>query len=121
MRVLKNRQRGVTLSGLLMVAFVLVIAALLGMKLTPAYVHDAQISQIFQAIAADPAMQNATIKEIKDSYNKRAVINSITEITAEDIEIEKDEGHLSLSANYSVKVPLVANITLLLEFNPSSS
>jgi hypothetical protein len=120
MRVLKKKQRGMGIMGFIMVAAGIIFTAILGMKMVPPYIHSAQIAQIFQAIATDPAMQGASIKDIKDSYNKRANINYITDITADDIEIGKDDRQLSLSASYSVKIPLVANITLLLEFNPSS-
>jgi hypothetical protein len=103
-----------------MAAFLLIIVAILGMKLVPAYIHSAQISSIFQAVASDPAMQSASIKEIKESYQKRAYINAINELSPDDIEITKEGATLSLSANYAVKIPLVANVTLLLEFNPRS-
>ncbi len=115
------RQRGISFVGFIMIAVCVVFAAIGGMKLIPSYMHSAQIAQIFKAIASDPDMKNASIKDIKDSYSKRANINYITDITAEDIEISKDDGQLSLSANYSVKIPLVGNVTLVLEFNPSSS
>lgn len=121
MKALKNRQRGFSFSGFIMIAFLLVFVALLGMKLIPAYVHNAQIASIFKAIATDSAMQGASIKDIKEAYNKRASINTITDLSAEDIDISKNGGSLTLSATYSVKIPLVGNITLLLDFNPSSS
>lgn len=117
---MKKNQRGISFSGFIIGAFVLILVAILGMKMVPAYIHSAQIASIFQAVASDPAMQSASIKEIQESYGKRAYINAIQDITAEDIEIVKEGGVLSLSANYSVKIPLLANITLLLEFNPSS-
>ena len=120
MRAMIGKQRGMGMMGFIMVAAGIVFVAILGMKVVPPYIHSAQIGQIFKAIASDPAMQSATIKEIKESYRKRASINYITDITEEDIEIAKDGNQLSVSANYSVKIPLVANITLLLEFNPSS-
>lgn len=121
MKTTAGRQRGISFFGFIWIAAGVIFVAILGMKLVPAYVHNAQISEIFKEIAADAAMQDASIKDIKDSYNKRASINSITDITAEDIDIGKDNGRLKLSASYSVKVPVVANITLLIEFNPSSS
>lgn len=121
MKTMRNKQRGISLSGLLISAFILFFVALMAMKLVPAYVHSSQIEQIFKAMAADPALAGASNREIKDSYFKRATVNSISDITAEDIEIDKQNGVLKLSANYSVKVPLVANITLLIEFNPKSS
>ena len=121
MRAMAERQRGIGFVGFIMIAAGIVFAAVIGMKLVPPYIHSAQIAQIFKAIASDPAMQGVTTNEIKDSYRKRANINYITDITAEDIEISKDDGRLSLSTSYSVKIPVAGNITLLLEFNPSSS
>jgi hypothetical protein len=121
MKTFASRQRGISFIGLILSATGLILVAILGMKLVPSYIHSAQIAQILKEITKDPAMQSASIKEIKDSYNKRANINYITDISAEDIEIDKGDGRLSLSASYSVKIPIVANITLLLDFNPSSS
>jgi len=121
MKSLKSSQQGVSLTGLIMVAFVLIFVAILGMKLVPAYLHSQQISQIFKDISRDSMMLNAPAKDIKESFSKRANINYITDMSPEDIDINKEDGKLILSANYFVKIPLVANITLLLEFNPSSS
>ncbi|MBI5889169.1 MAG: DUF4845 domain-containing protein [Nitrosomonadales bacterium] len=121
MRALACRQRGIGFLGIVLIAAGVILAAILGMKVVPAYVHSAQMAQIFRTIASDPAMQNASVREIKDSYIRRANVNYITDITAEDIEISKEDGRLSLSTSYSVRIPLVGNITLLLEFNPSSS
>jgi Domain of unknown function (DUF4845) len=121
MKATACRQRGIGFVGFIMIAAGLIFVAILGMKLVPAYVHSAQIAQIFKTIAHDPSMQGASINEIKDSYRKRANINYITDVTAEDIEISKGDGQLNLSTSYSVKIPIAGNITLLLEFNPSSS
>jgi hypothetical protein len=121
MKAMAGRQRGIGFVGFIMVAAGLVFAAIIGMKLVPPYMHSAQIAAILKEIVRDPMMQGATINEIKQSYSKRASINYITDITAEDIDINKVGGVLSLSANYSVKIPIAGNATLVLEFNPSSS
>jgi hypothetical protein len=121
MKAFADRQRGIGFVGFIMIAAGVIFVAILGMKLVPPYIHSAQITQIFKTIAGDPAMQSATIKEIKESFSKRASVNYITDISAEDIEISKGDGKLSLSTSYSVKIPVAGNITLVLEFNPSSS
>ncbi|OHC82185.1 MAG: DUF4845 domain-containing protein [Sideroxydans sp. RIFOXYB12_FULL_59_6] len=119
---LSNRQRGLSFSGFIVGAFAVIFVALIGLKLLPAYLHSAQISQIFREIAADPAMRMASIPEVETSYRKRAQINDINDLQVEDIAIDREEnGELSLSAEYEVRIKLVGNITLLLEFNPSSS
>jgi hypothetical protein len=121
MKAFADKQRGLSFVGLIMVAAGVVLVAILGLKLVPTYVHSAQVSQILKAIANDPDMKGATIREIKDAYNKRANINFITDIAAEDLVIDNTGGRLSLSASYSVRIPIAGNITLVLEFNPSSS
>jgi hypothetical protein len=121
MRTLARKQRGIGFVGMILVSVGIILVAIFGMKLVPAYIHNAQLTQIFKAIANDPDLRDASLMQIKSSFNKRAEVNNISDITGEDIEITKSSGKLSLSASYSVKIPLVANATLVLEFNPSSS
>lgn len=121
MKAMAGRQRGLTFTGFIMIAVFVVFAAIAGMKVLPSYMHSAQIAQILKEIAKDPDMKSASFNDIRESYSKRANINYITDIKAEDIDISKDGGVLILSANYSVKIPLVGNATLVLDFNPSSS
>jgi len=122
MNGLSSRQRGLSFVDFIMVAIALVFVVLLGLKLVPAYLHSAQISQIFREIVADPALRTASVAEVEMSYRKRAGINDITDLKAEDVTIVRDEaGTLSLSAEYEMRIKLVGNITLLLEFKPSSS
>ncbi len=106
--------------GFIVLAALGIFAAILGMKLIPPYMHNAQIESIFKSIAADPAMQSGSVKDIKESFSKRASINYITDISAEDIDIGKNGAAISLSANYTVKIPVAGNISLVIDFNPSS-
>jgi hypothetical protein len=121
MKTTAYRQSGLSLTGLLIGAVVIGFAALIGMKLIPAYMQDAEIKNIFDAVAYDPEMQKAPAKDVRQGYHKRALVANINVIKAEDVEIEKDGDRILLSARYEVRVPLAGNVSLLLEFNPSSS
>lgn len=116
----KKNQHGLSFIGFIMGGVVLIVVAIFGMKVIPAYIHSGQISQIFREIAADPALRGAPIKDVEMSYRKRASINDINDLNVDDITIDTEGGNLKLSANYFVKIPLAGNMTLLLEFNPSS-
>lgn len=120
-KAMPARQRGLTFSGFIFGAFILVLVSIGGLKLIPAYMEDAKISNLFTAIVNDPEMQKASPGSIRMSFSKRASIDNVTAIKPEDIEINSNGGHLVLSASYAVKVPLVANASLYLEFNPSSA
>lgn len=116
------KQYGFTFGGFIMLMFVLVFVAILGMKLIPAYMENATIQKAFNVIVKDPEMRNAPVRNIKESFQKRAIsIDNVMAITADDVVISSDGKSLSLSASYSKTIPLAGNISLLLEFNPSAS
>jgi Domain of unknown function (DUF4845) len=121
MKATKRQQQGLSMSGFVVGAIILIFVAVVAMKLIPAYMQDGEIKQVFNAVAHDPAMRNATIRDIQLAYAKQASVQDINAIKLEDVDIEKDSSGISLSASYQVKIPLVANISLLLDFNPSSS
>lgn len=121
MKAMAGRQRGMGFVGFVLIGAAVVFAAVAGMKLVPPYLRNAQIEEIFKEIANDSMLRDATIRDVRDSYTKRASINYITDLKEEDIDVDKIDGRWVLSATYAVKIPAVANITLLLEFNPSSS
>ncbi|MFZ3017551.1 MAG: DUF4845 domain-containing protein [Gallionella sp.] len=114
------KQRGLSFSGFIFGAFLLIMVSIVGLKLIPAYMENATIKNLFVAVANDPEMQGASAGNIKMSFIRRASVENVRAITAEDINIDKADGNLVLSASYAVKVPLVANISLYLEFSPSS-
>lgn len=116
-----DRQRGIGLSGLLIGAFLLVFLGITGLKLVPAYMQAGQIKSVFESMVHDPDLQKATPHDIKTTFEKQAVIDDITAIHADDIEMVNDNGRLVLSASYEVRIPLGGNIALLLTFNPSSA
>lgn len=118
---LSSYQRGFELTELLMGAVIVVMVSILALKLVPAYMEDQSIKNIFDKIAHDPEMQSASPYDIKLSFSKRATIEGVSVINSDNINIDNSTGALFLSAEYAVKVPLMANVSLYLEFKPSSA
>lgn len=115
-----QQQKGVTLSGLLMWSVILIMIVVLGMKLTPVFLEYVAIQKSFAAIVNDSTLKNASPNEIRLSFNKRANINDIDVISGRDIKISKEKGRLMLKADYSVTIPLFANVSILIDFNATS-
>ena len=115
------KQRGVSLSGFLVVVVVIILVLIVGMKIGPAYVQDKTIKSKLVEVAHDPEMKSLQAHEIRAAFSKRAAMSDITNVKAEDIEVTKDDSGLTLSVSYAVKIPLIGNASLVLEFNPSSA
>ncbi|MEQ1526982.1 MAG: DUF4845 domain-containing protein [Gallionella sp.] len=115
-----KRQRGLSFGGFMLGALILVLGSITGFRLIPAYIENTTIKNIFNIVAKDPELQKASEQEIRMAYIKRAMIDNVTAIKAEDVEIATDDGQLVLSASYSVTVKLAANISLVMDFKPKS-
>ncbi|OGT02497.1 MAG: DUF4845 domain-containing protein [Gallionellales bacterium RIFCSPLOWO2_02_60_31] len=120
-KAMPAKQRGLSFFGFIFGAVILVLVSITGLKLIPAYMEDMKISNLFTVIANDPEMQKASPRDIRMSFSKRASIDNISAINAEDIEIASEGGRLALSASYAVKVPLAGNVSLYLDFSPTSA
>jgi Domain of unknown function (DUF4845) len=115
------RQRGVTLSGFIVWAVIFFIFALMGFKVGPAYFEAMSIQKQFTDIAGDPSSIGASRRDIEVKFSNRSSIEDIKSIQASDLEISKDGDRIVISASYSVKVPLFANASACLDFNPTSA
>ena len=116
-----NKQRGLSLSTLLMWSIILVFGAIVGMKVLPVYVEDRAIKKTLETLAHNGDMQEAAPNLIMMEFGKQKSIDHITNVDENDMIIDKRSGGLVLSFKYQVKIPLVSNISLLLEFNTSST
>lgn len=117
---MKN-QRGVSLSGLLMVSVVLILVLLLGFKLFKPYTEFFALKKIFHAMALRPEVRDGTRNQGLGVYGSYIAIENITSITPDDVEITKDGNSVTVSAAYQARVPLFKNFTLLIDFAPSSA
>ncbi|MFZ1712376.1 MAG: DUF4845 domain-containing protein [Nitrosomonas sp.] len=117
---LKSRQHGVTLTGLLLWSVVIIVITIFGMRLIPAYIEFAAVKRAMVATVSDPALKEAGISALRQGFNKRASIDDIKSVTGKDLVIEKQNNQVVMRASYTVKKPLFANISLLIDFEASS-
>jgi hypothetical protein len=114
-----NRQRGVALSGLLFWGVLFFLVAILGMKVGPEYLNYFNILKAVKSVAA--ISSGKTVAEIRTSYDKQADIGYIKSLQSTDLDISKDGNDVVISFAYESRVPLFANISLLIDFQGSSS
>jgi type II secretory pathway pseudopilin PulG len=108
-----GREAGMSLSGLIVVLFVLGALALLAMKVFPAWVEYRAIKN---AIVASKAAGNSTL-EIQQAFARNAEINNITSISPRDLVISRDKGQPDVSFAYEKRIPLAGNVSLLIDFS----
>ena len=115
-----NRQRGVTFVGMVFIAGLIVFAAVIGLKLVPAYIEYATVVNHLRELARSPDARSASPREIQTMFNKRAQIDAIEAVKGDDIEVEKEGEQVVLRANYSTKLHLLGNLNACIDFAASS-
>jgi hypothetical protein len=115
-----HKQRGVSMIGFLFMAVALIFVAMLAMKLVPAYIEFFSVKKILATMGQDPATKSMSNAEIRKSFSKRADVSYVTVVKPEDLEIERSGGKMLISSDYVFRTPLIANISLVVDFSTSS-
>jgi hypothetical protein len=116
---MRTTQAGLTLTGLIMVLFVVIFAALFGMKVIPAYIEYGTAKKAIEAIGRDRTGA-ATVPEIRRAFDARAQIDSIDVLKGSDLEITKDGAGMVIAFAYRKEVPLFANLGMYIDFAANS-
>ncbi|WP_240141416.1 DUF4845 domain-containing protein [Nitrosomonas sp. HPC101] len=90
------------------------------MKLIPSFIEFAAIKRTLVTIASDPELRDAGAREMRLAFDKRAAVDNIKSVNGSDIIIRKQNEQIVLSASYTVKKPLFANLALLIDFDATS-
>lgn len=114
-----RHQRGVSLSGLLVWGVVIAAVALLGIRVAPDVIDYYKIKKIVASTAANSS--GKTVPEIRSIFGKYAEVDHIETITAADLDISKEGNEVVIAFGYERRIPLLLNVSLLIEFQGSSS
>jgi len=117
---MRNKQRGVSFPVIFLIFVVVALAAVGGMKVFPAYAEYQSIKKAINGTASSEG-RTGNITEIRKAFDRRANIDNIESVTGADLDIGKDAGELVIAFAYSKKIPLFANVSLVIDFAASSS
>ncbi len=118
---LRSHQIGATLWSMISIAVLVIFFTSLLIKLIPPYLDDMKVRAALDSIerqAKDSSMSNA---QIMISLEKRFDIDSSTHIDLREDVVIAIEGRMKIvRIEYEAQVPLVFNISALLEFDHSA-
>ncbi|MBI4357631.1 MAG: DUF4845 domain-containing protein [Gammaproteobacteria bacterium] len=107
--ILYIRQTGL----ILVVAFLV----LLGYRLVPVYFEYITVKNVVLAMDQLPGMDEKSERKWTAELQKQFDINNISRIRAKDLEIDKQESHVTVGLQYEVRENLLFNIDLMVSFN----
>ena len=116
----RERQNGLTIMGFLLVAAVVVIFVVVGARMVPAYIEYYSVQKALEKALAG-TRDAASITELRRSFDKYLATDYIESVRAQDVELTKDGNVVTASVAWTRILPLVANVSLYLEFDAKAS
>src|SRR5471030_3146224 len=117
---MRSKQGGIGFLLIFLIGVVLALAAVGAMKIAPAYTEFLTAKKAIVAVAAWEG-RTGSVNEMRKAFDRRAAIDNITVVTPGELEISKDSGEVVISFAYAKKIPLFANVSLLVDFAASTA
>ena len=112
-------QRGMALSGLIFWGVVIALVAILAMKVVPTTVEYYKILKDAKA-SVNKVGPDATVADVRRTFDNFANIDSL-DFKPEQLDISKEGGKIVASFDYDKRIPLFANVSLLINYKGSTA
>jgi hypothetical protein len=107
-----QRQRGLSIIGVIFFGLIVVVLLLIGAKLVPAVTEYIAIERAIQKIKSE----GSTVPQIREAFDRHAVIDDIKSINSKDLDITKDNDRVIISYAYAYQIRLLDNVRLVIDF-----
>jgi len=114
----RRRQAGLSLLGLLLAAFVVVVVALFGMRVVPSALEYRAIVSAVNKVGSSGAN---TPRDVQVAFDRFAAIDDIRSIAGKDLQVERQpDGTMAVSFQYEKRIPLYGPASLVIDYQGSN-
>jgi hypothetical protein len=113
-----KKQRGLSLVGFIFLAAVVGFVLFTSFRCVPAWTEYFSLKKVLQATANEFGV-DASAPSIRSAFDRRASIDDLP-VKGSDLDVRKDNGRISLAIQYSRRVPVAGNMSLVFDFDASA-
>lgn len=114
---LPQQQAGMTTIGFLILAVFIGLFAFAFIRLTPVYLNYMKVASVLDGAYKEFDGQNASQSALRKYIVRRFSVESVSQITASDINIKLDGNSYRVEAVYDHKAPFIGNVSFAVHFD----
>ena len=114
-----RQQRGMGIIATLLTLVVAIFIAIVALRVVPAYLEYVAVKRALAKVAGSETASSSA-QDIRGAFDKQATIDDIRSVRGQDLEIVQEGSTTVIRANYTQKIPLFANVSLLIDFSTST-
>ena len=112
----RSRQRGITFLGLLILAVLVGVVVLAGIKLVPMYINDMKLSKALEGIPEELNGKEVTIQSIQYALYKKFSVEDIN-LPKDNIKVAPSKSGFSVRIQWENRAPYLGDIWLMIVFD----
>jgi hypothetical protein len=114
---MKQRERGATFLGIVVILLILGTALYAGIRLVPVYLEYTKVARSLEQVRDEHSSIDTNPQLIRNSLERRWDVEDISRIGWKEIDISKTSDGYDVTASYEAEEPFVANVYLLVKFD----
>jgi Domain of unknown function (DUF4845) len=114
---MRQRQRGATFLGIVVILLILGSALYGGIRLVPVYLEYTKVARALEQVRDENSSIETSAQQIRNALERRWDVEDIKRIGWKEVEITKTSDGFDVTAAYDAEEPFVANVYLLVKFN----
>ncbi|MFO1396637.1 MAG: DUF4845 domain-containing protein [Burkholderiales bacterium] len=113
-------QRGMSIIGFLFVVAVVIVVALVGFRMVPAYIEWYTIQKALDAAVAD-AGNDPSLNNIRKAMERKLSADYADAVSAKDVNVVKNGNTITAQVSWQKVLPMVGNVSILIDFDAQAS
>ncbi len=114
---MRQRQRGMSIPGMIVIAMMVGFFVMAAIRLIPPYAEYMEIKSVVQQVAAEHDPETQSMGQIRRTLATMFNTNQIYDLDARDIDIYRKKGKTYIDASYEMRVPMVGKIDAIIKFD----
>lgn len=114
---LRQRQTGMSLPGMLIIAIMVGFFVTCGLKMAPSYIEYLQVRDVVTKIAADYDPATDTVADIRRKIANLFNTNQIYGLEPREVEVYRKDGRTYIDARYEGRVKIMGRIDAVMRYD----
>ncbi|MDH5601271.1 MAG: DUF4845 domain-containing protein [Gammaproteobacteria bacterium] len=116
---LTNKQKGLTGISIMALLVLIAFVAIIFLKIAPIYFDSFKVGDVVSGMKEERGLGDKSNSEISKMILRRLDVNMVTDVTKDDIIIEKSKNDVLIDVEYEVRKNMFGNLDVVITFKKS--
>mgnify|MGYP001547592506 FL=1 len=114
---IRQRQAGMSIPGMLVIAIMVGFFVMCGIRMTPIYLEYLTVKRIMQDVASEFKPEEDNIADIRRKISNMLNTNQVYLLQPKEVEVFRKDGKIIIDSNYEARFPVMGIIDGVMRFD----